>query len=190
MSSPRPERSLTLPDDGTTSPASLADTLASTLTEDLPAPDWPDFGDGDESARRAVAAVAAMLGRPVPERAKDPRSSSEWLSRRWDVEESALVNVSRDMSRTLQRLHAYALQRWVERHPDDVAVFGPGGAPQRAALDLGNGTSVSVPAVATVLFPAGSAYATPVARPPSTTTRVASAPVRTVRLGRSIAGRR
>jgi hypothetical protein len=51
----------------------------------------------------------------------------------------------------------------VERHPDDVAVFGPGGAPQRAALDLGNGTSVSVPAVATVLFPGGSAYETPVA---------------------------
>ena len=99
----------------------------------------------------------------MPERPKDPRSSSEWLARSWDVDESALVNVSRDMSRTLQRLHAYALQRWVERHPDDVAVFGPGGAPQRAALDLGNGTSVSVPAVATVLFPAGSAYETPVA---------------------------
>jgi hypothetical protein len=161
MSHLRPERSLTLPDDGAA--PDLAATLATTLTEDLPEPDWPDFGDNDEAARRAVAAVAAMLGRPIPERPKDPRSSSEWLARRWDVDESALVNVSRDMSRTLQRLHAYALQRWVERHPDDVAVFGPGGAPQRAALDIGNGTSVSVPAVATVLFPAGSAYETPVA---------------------------
>ena len=148
MSHPRPERSLTLPTD---------------LVHDLPEPVWPDFGDHDEAARRAVAAVAAMLGRPVPERPKDPRTSSEWLARAWEIDESALVNVSRDMSRTLQRLHAYALQRWVERHPGDVAVFGPGGAPQRAALDLGNGTSVSVPAVATVLFPAGSAYERPVA---------------------------
>ena len=179
MSHPRPERSLTLPDDGTVSPADLAETLSTTLSagladglpdslaaelpRSLPDPVWPDFGDNDEAARRAVAAVAAMLGRPIPERPKDPRSSSEWLSRQWDVEESALVNVSRDMSRTLQRLHGYALQRWLERHQDDVAVFGPGGAPQRAALDLGNGTSVSVPAVATVLFPAGSAYETPVA---------------------------
>ena len=31
-------------------------------------------------------------------------------------------------------------------------------------------------------------YSTPVARPPSTTTRVACAPVRTVRFGRAIAG--
>lgn len=178
MSHPRPERSLILPDDAV-APTDLASTLSTALSDDLsddladgltgdlpsglPDPVWPDFGDHDECARRAVAAVAGMLGRPVPERPKDPRSSAEWLSRRWDVEESTLVSVSRDMSRTLQRLHAYALQRWIERHPDDVSVFGPGGAPQRAALDLGNGTSVSVPAVATVLFPAGSAYETPVA---------------------------
>lgn len=160
MSRPRLERSPVLPDDLTVpeTAAALADP-----SPDLPAPEWPDFGDHDECARRAVAAVAAMLGRPVPERPREPRSSGEWLGRRWEVDESALVNVSRDMSRTLQRLHGYALQRWIDRHPDAVEVFGPGGAPQRAALDLGDSTSVSVPAVATVLFPAGSAYDTPVA---------------------------
>ncbi|GHH75575.1 AAA family ATPase [Promicromonospora soli] len=179
MSHPRPERSLILPDDGAASAADLAETLSDALSDNLtgplpddlagalprglPEPVWPDFGDNDEAARRAVAAVAAMLGRPIPERPKDPRSSAEWLSRKWGVDESALVNVSRDMSRTLQRLHAYALQLWVDRHADDVSVFGPGGAPQRAALALGNGTSVSVPSVAACLFPAGSAYDTPVA---------------------------
>ncbi|MCP2262930.1 AAA family ATPase [Promicromonospora thailandica] len=174
MPRPRPERSLTLPDDAPPRPApdpdlaatlsaALPVALADGLPGGLPGVDWPDFGDHDDCARRAVAAVAAMLGRPVPERPKDPRTSAEWLARRWDVDESALVNVSRDMSRTLQRLHGYALQRWIDRHADDVAVFGPGGAPQRAALDLGNGTSVSVPAVATVLFPAGSAYDSAVA---------------------------
>ncbi|GGM25728.1 AAA family ATPase [Promicromonospora citrea] len=165
MSRPRLERSPVLPDDLPVpeSPTALADPPRDLPAPDLPAPEWPDFGDHDECARRAVAAVAAMLGRPVPERPREPRSSGEWLGRRWEVDESALVNVSRDMSRTLQRLHGYALQRWIDRHPDAVDVFGPGGAPQRAALDLGDGTSVSVPAVATVLFPAGSAYDTPVA---------------------------
>ncbi|MCF4119783.1 ATP-binding protein [Antribacter sp. KLBMP9083] len=136
------------------------------LTRDAsPAPDipWPDFGDHEECAQRAVAAVAAMLGRPVPERPKPPQTSADWVARQWDVEESVLVNVSRSMTSTLQRLHAYALQLWMDQHPDRVSSFGANGAPQRAALQLGDGVSVSVPSTAVVTFPARTAYDEPVA---------------------------
>ncbi|GAB3168035.1 hypothetical protein GCM10027059_29990 [Myceligenerans halotolerans] len=125
---------------------------------------WPDLGQHDDAARAAVAGIAALLGRPIPERTTEPRNASEWLARTWDVHEGSLETVSRPVSPVLHLLYGFVLGRWIARHADDVTQRGPDRrAPQMSRLDLGAGIGVTVPTAATVLFPAGTRDEHPVA---------------------------
>ncbi|GAA1853846.1 ATP-binding protein [Myceligenerans crystallogenes] len=132
--------------------------------EPHPAPAWPDLGPHDEAARAAVAGIAALLGRPIPEKETEPRTASEWLARTWKVNEAVLETVSRPVSPVLHLLYGFVLGRWIAAHADEVTQRGPERrAPQMARLDLGSGTGVTVPTAGTVLFPAGTRDEQPVA---------------------------
>ncbi|GAB4083882.1 hypothetical protein GCM10028784_05120 [Myceligenerans cantabricum] len=125
---------------------------------------WPDLGQYDDAARAAVTGIAALLGHPIPEKKAEPRSASEWLARTWNVNESTLETVSRPVSPVLHLLYGFVLGRWITEHAEDVTQRGPDRrAPQMSRLDLGSGTGVTVPTAATVLFPAGTRDAEPVA---------------------------
>lgn len=127
-------------------------------------PTWPDLGPHDDAARAAVAGIASLLGRPLPEKRNEPRTAPEWLAATWDVNEATLETVSRPVSPVLHLLYGYVLSRWIAEHADDVTQRGPERrAPQLARLDLGSGTGVTVPAAATILFAAGTRDEHPVA---------------------------